>query len=1535
MANITSEELNNLKLIAESLFDDEGERRTYIQNEIKTLQEMKKTKMQAELELEKSKYVAKLEAETKRHEIDVRSQLPNGFASNEVHKKPKLPTPQPYNAESERLDRFFDRFDVYSKASGFDDKEKAIALASLISGEVWTVVQTMSPDDQLSYSAIKKTLLSSFQYTTEGFKMRFKNMKPTTSDNLARFSQKALVAYDDWLKSANVKLTVEALREFFVMDLIYDILPTSIKTYIKERDSKTLQDLIKYGDIYIEARPNCSLENLCSKKDEQKSKAPSSKNNGSSKPSNGHIQNSSPDSQVGRYPQKQNNESIQYKTTSSHSSSEPNSPRPVEGEYYCSKHGAGNHSSEQCFTLHPELRPRGSRSPTQVSHISISENEELGHQLPSNSRNSLEISEEEKNSQIPPIKAPLDLMHSSSKTPSLQRAVLHKTSGLVNGTEVNILLDSGAECVFVDGNLVDKNAYLGNYMEVEFPEGPPVLRPLVNVNIDCPYFKGEVTAIALQNPRHAVFLGEIPGTLPFPRTDTEPTNSTNCNNVVTRQQAIADSQPLNPLGPLDTTDNLDPLADKEGFARAQKECSTLRKSFDQLKANKETSTRDGKLCRFVQQDGLLYHQSLLNGLSNDRLVIPKKYRKQVMYAGHDVPLSGHRGKTKTLTLISRRFYWPNMNDDIAYYVRSCHICQAASHKSIKKAPMCIAKLAATPFDHVCLDIIGPLLPASTRRHQYILTCVDQATRYADAIPLKNIDSEAVADAMMEMFSRTGIPKNITTDNGTQFSSNMFKSFLSLLNISSTTTAPYHAQSNGIVERFNGTLKLMLRRLASEQPHDWDRYLPALLFAYRDAPQTSLGYSPFELIFGHKARGPLDFLSECWTSNDLDQEDIDTHQYIFNLKKKLQHTCSLAREQLLKSQLSNKVYFDRRSSARRFTPGDKVLILLPTNPKKLLLQWKGPYTIAKRLNSVDYALKVGDKSPVYHINLLKRYYERDEDQGESQQPNEAEHNESPIDGSENNPDEISPKETLEIQQPSRTESVESFFEENPDKPDNPENHIFLGTAIAIEEGKENLPKEPSIPTDASETYHDCVINPELSQDQLADVQSVLQEFKKILSDLPGKTQTIEHRIELTDNRPIRHSYPLPHSLDDQLKVEIEKWLRLGIVESATSPYCSPLLAVRKKDGSHRFCLDCRLINSCTKFQGEPISDPDAIFQRLSSAKYLSKLDLSAGFWQIPLSSDSKPVTAFATRYGQFQFIRMPFGLVNAPGCFSKLMRIVTKDLPNVETYLDDILVATESWEEHIQSLRQLLNRLELHGLNAKPSKCLLGFCSLEYLGHVVGNNVFHPVEDKVKSIETAPVPSTKTMIKSFLGSVGYYQRFIPNFSTIAEPLFDLIKKNAPNKVEWNDSAQKSFDQLKQSLLDRPVLQLPNPKKLFVVQTDASDTGVGAVLLQESSADPRILAPIAYASRRFRGSELNYSTVEKEAFCIYWAIQKWELYLYARQFHILTDHRPLLYLQTADKLNPRIKRWAIYLSIFKFLTGHIKGSQNHLADYLSRL
>ena len=519
MANVTAAELENIKLIAETLFEDERDRREYVRDEIKVLQKFK-------LELEKAKYTAQLEAETKKHEIDVRSRHPNGFVSTSTTKKPKLPAPQPYNAETERLDRFFDRFEVYAKASGYDDKEKAIALASLISGETWTVVQTMAPEDQLSFSAIKKTLLNSFQYTTEGFKMRFKNMKPASSDNFARFSQKVLVAYDDWLKSANVKLTVEALRDFFAMDLIYEVLPSSLKTYIKERDSKTLQDVIKYGDTYIEARPNCSLESLCSQKEEQNLQVPNPQKKSLPKTGDGNIPKNSSGNRSSKHNQKQIEELAKSQTILESVvqsqppkvSSDSESLHSIVGESYCSKHGAGRHSSEQCYTLHPELKPHTTQSPTQVSHISVGLGKKLRNPSLGHSQTLPKAETTTTPDKIPSIKAPLSLMHSSSRGFNLQRALLQQTPGKVNGNEVNILLDSGAESVFVDSKLVDKDAYLGDSIEVEFPEGPPVYRPLVKININCSYFKGEVTAVALYNPRHAVFLGRIPGTSPFPGT---------------------------------------------------------------------------------------------------------------------------------------------------------------------------------------------------------------------------------------------------------------------------------------------------------------------------------------------------------------------------------------------------------------------------------------------------------------------------------------------------------------------------------------------------------------------------------------------------------------------------------------------------------------------------------------------------------------------------------------------------------------------------------------------------------------------------------------------------------------------------------------------------------------------------------------------------------------------------------------------------------------------------------------------------------
>ena len=361
-----------------------------------------------------------------------------------------------------------------------------------------------------------------------------------------------------------------------------------------------------------------------------------------------------------------------------------------------------------------------------------------------------------------------------------------------------------------------------------------------------------------------------------------------------------------------------------------------------------------------------------------RLVVPMKFRRPVMYIGHTIPLSGHRALATTLSRISRNFVWPNMTD-VKSYLRNCHVCQISGYSHKPRAYlMQVAKLADSPFSRVSVDLIGPLPVTTPHRFKYILMYVDNASRYAETIPLRDINASTVADALFEIGTRVGFPTTLCSDNGAQFTSEMFSQYMILLGSRHIRSSPYHAAGNGIVERLNGTLKVCLSKLAQEVPTVWDEYLPAVMFCYRDSPHASTGYSPFEVVYGHQVRGPLEFLKECFESPMLEQEDYDLHEYVLNLKSCLRETCKLAREHLRESQLKNKVLFDKRARTRMLCPGDKVLILLPTSSHKLLLKWCGPYVVTARLSPVLYRVHVEDSDRIYHINLLKEYHANSHD-----------------------------------------------------------------------------------------------------------------------------------------------------------------------------------------------------------------------------------------------------------------------------------------------------------------------------------------------------------------------------------------------------------------------------------------------------------------------------------------------------------------------------------------------------------------------------
>ena len=259
--------------------------------------------------------------------------------------------------------------------------------------------------------------------------------------------------------------------------------------------------------------------------------------------------------------------------------------------------------------------------------------------------------------------------------------------------------------------------------------------------------------------------------------------------------------------------------------------------------------------------------------------------------------------------------------------------------------------------------------------------------------------------------------------------------------------------------------------------------------------------------------------------------------------------------------------------------------------------------------------------------------------------------------------------------------------------------------------------------------------------------------------------------------------------------------------------------------------------------------------------------------------------------------------------------------------------TCTWEEHLETLGELLHRLQIYNLTVRPTKCVFGSAEVDFVGHKLSLGIIGLQEDNINKIRDAPRPTTKKQVRSFLGLTGYYRDFVPNYATLAYPLTSLTKKGQPNRVKWGKDQDEAYDALKRAITTRPILHIPNMHRSFILRTDASDVGLGAALLQEDNKG--ILHPVAFASKKLMDRETRYSTIEKECLAIVWAIRKFELYLYGRTFTLQTDHQPLRYINTARFVSARIMRWAMFLQSYNFTVQSITGENNVEADFLSRL
>ena len=373
-------------------------------------------------------------------------------------------------------------------------------------------------------------------------------------------------------------------------------------------------------------------------------------------------------------------------------------------------------------------------------------------------------------------------------------------------------------------------------------------------------------------------------------------------------------------------------------------------------------------------------------------------------------------------------------------------------------------------------------------------------------------------------------------------------------------------------------------------------------------------------------------------------------------------------------------------------------------------------------------------------------------------------------------------------------------------------------------------------------------------------------------------------------------------------------------------------MKKKDGSYRFCVDYRKLNLVTEQDAHPLPRVDDLLDSLNGNCFFSTLDLRSGYWQVSLLPEDQQKTVFSTPSGLYKFLRMPYGLSTAPATFARAIGIILSGLTYdiCLCYFDDVIIFSKSLDGHCHRLQSVLQRFREHGLRVKASKCSFGADKVVYLGHSVPRTGVYTDPAKIQAVHDMPPPTNLEHLRSFLGLAGYYRKFIPNFASIASPLTELTKKDVA--FTWNDSHQAAFLQIKQCLCSAPILAYPQLDKPFILQTDASNVGLGAVLTQlDNFGRERV---VSYASRTLTGREQNYATMEKEALAVVFGTRYVRVYLLGNKFELVTDNSALKWLHSLAPKG-RIARWIMDLQEFTFTVRHRPGHSNQNADALSRL
>uniref|UniRef100_A0A1A8GVS8 Gypsy retrotransposon integrase-like protein 1 n=2 Tax=Nothobranchius korthausae TaxID=1143690 RepID=A0A1A8GVS8_9TELE len=1349
------------------------------------------------------------------------------------------------------VDSYFAAFERLAAALDWPREVWSLILQCKLSGKALEVMASLSITDGMDYEKVKSAVLNSYELVPEAYRQKFRALKHKADQTHVEFAREKLCLFEKWL-SASKAATAEEIKELILMEEMKRCLPERLVLYLNEQKVTRLADAALLADEFALTH-RFSGE---APRSEHKRPAPM-RPPGASLP--------------------------------------PGRPQHC---FYCHRPG---HIVKDCLVL--KRRNEQKRSPPREVGLLI-------HQ-PVHPVIKIKIEDE-----------------SSCFEPFLSQGFVADNE---NGTQVpvKILRDTGAsQSLILQGTLpLCETSSTGLSVLLSGLNSEPVLRPLHRVWLKCDLVQGvfdlavcptlPVTGVTLLLGNDVAGGAVVP---PFQVRESPFEVASEVGEisdyypacVVTRsQRKLAEdrlidvsglfedekpSLPPSPSLPLDSNDEVRrrcwglPLT-HDTLGEEQKADETLQKCFRDLENANERVTAmtsgyfvgNGILMRFWKNPAA---KGAAWGTVK-QIIIPVKFRSQILSLAHESQWAGHLGIRKTYLLLLEHFFWPGMKRSVREYCQTCHVCQIAGkpNQPPKPVPLTPIPVIGNAFDHVIVDCVGPL-PRSKSGKRFLLTIMCTATRFPEAVPLSSITAKAVIKALTSFFSLVGLPKVLQTDQGTNFKSELFQKVATSLGIQHVTSSAYHPESQGVLERWHQTIKAMLRKYCLSSGRSWDEGLPFLLFAAREAPQASLGFSPAQLVFGHTPRGPLLALKERILQTPVSAKN-KVNLYVAGFQRRLKEANCLARNALQKAQSKMKAYFDKKAEPRDFSPGDMVLILNPVAEHTLSVKFSGPFPVVRKLTDTTYLIQTPErrqKERVCHINMLKRYH-------------------TPLRSAETS------SEVMVCA------AISSELKPEEDIP--PHLDKCVGPRL------ENSQVLTQLPTKLE------YLEPNLKRELL----SLINNHLKLFSDVPSRTHLIEHDVVTSRDKPIKqHPYranPLKRKL---MKQETDYLIRHGLATPSYSPWSSPCLVEQKPDGTPRFITDYRKLNAVTISDAYPLPRVDDCVDRVGNSKFVTKLDLLKGYWQVLLTAAAKEASAFVTPDEFLEYTVMPFGMRNAPATFQRLINTVIADLEHCHAYLDDIVVHTSTWDEHIATLKELFSRLDDANLTINLAKTEFVRATVTYLGKEVGQGSVRMLRDKILAIKEFPTPTTRRELRRFVGMVGYYRCFCKNFAVVASPLTDLLSPQVPFK--WTTAAQGAFENCKLLLSTAPVLQAPDVTRPFKLEIDASDVGMGAVLLQEDAA--ALDHPVSYFSKKFAKYQLHYSTVEKETLALVLAIQHFEVYLYpgSTPIQVYTDHNPLVFLSRMYNKNQRLMRWALLVQDYNLQIQHKQGKDNVVADSLSR-